>query len=164
MTEDVRNSSEAKLRQGFCWLLVILWMACIFSFSAKTALESNAQSGQVIRTGAELMVPDFKELPPPEQNDFISQWQHTVRKSAHGIAFFVLGILCWLAAAQHSWGRKKQTAAALTIPAAYAVFDEIHQLFVSGRAFMVADIGIDTLAAAVGVLLITLLVQARKRA
>ncbi len=163
MTEEARNIYNTRLRQSFFWLLVFFWTVMIFIFSAQTAPESNAQSGQIIRTAAELTMPEFKELPPPEQEDFISKWQHTVRKSAHGIAYFGLGILCALAVRQHSWSLKKQAVVALAIPFVYAVTDEIHQLFVSGRAFMFSDIGIDTAAAAVGVLLVSLAVKAKQQ-
>ncbi len=161
MTEEVRNTYDNRLRQSFLWLLVFLWMALIFTFSARTAPESNAQSGRVIRTGAELVVPEFKELPPPEQEDFIDRWQHTVRKSAHGLAFFVLGILSALAVSRYAWPFPKRTLVSLLIPFAYAATDEIHQLYVSGRAFMFSDIGIDAVAASVGVLLVAFIIRGR---
>jgi len=145
--------TKDRISQGILWLLVLIWLAVIFSFSASTAPESNAQSGKIIRIGAELMVPEFKELSLPEQEAFIAQWQHIVRKSAHGLAYCVLGLLSSLAVLQQSWPRKKHIGIALAVPYVYAVLDEIHQLFVSGRAFMFTDIGIDIAAASIGVMM-----------
>jgi VanZ family protein len=150
-----------RITQSILWILVISWMAAIFMFSSQPAPTSNAQSGRIIRIGAELMVPGFRERPHADQEVFIERWQHVVRKSAHGVAFFSLGILCSLAALRHNWSRPNQIRTALAIPYGYAVFDEIHQLFVSGRAFMFTDIGIDMAAATVGVLMIFLIASHR---
>lgn len=163
MTEEVRNIYNTRLRQSFLWLLVFLWMALIFTFSARTAPESNAQSGRVIRVAAELTMPGFKQLPPPEQEEFISKWQHTVRKTAHVLAYLGLAILCSLAALQLVWPARIQFLLSLIIPYSYAVLDEIHQLFVAGRAFMYSDIGLDMAAASVGVLLVFGIAQAGKQ-
>jgi len=150
--------TKEKLGKGILWLLVILWMGLIFSFSARTAPESNAQSGRIIRIGAELAVPEFREMSPPEQESFIEEWQHVVRKSAHGLAYFGLGIFSSLALSRHGWSRRKQIWTALAIPYVYSVLDEIHQIFVSGRAFMFTDIGIDMAAASLGVLITFLII------
>ncbi len=135
------------------WVAVVMWMMLIFHLSAQTATESNSLSRQTIRTGASLVMPEFKKLPPKQQDSLVAQWQHTIRKTAHVVLFCGLGVLCMLATRQHSWPMRKQAAIALGISCGYAVFDEVHQLFVSGRAFMVSDIVLDSVAASVGVLL-----------
>ncbi len=150
--------TREKLGKGILWLLVIVWMALIFGFSARTAPESSAQSGRVIRVAAELAVPEFKAMSPPEQEGLIEEWQHVVRKSAHGLAYFGLGILSSLALSGYGWSRRKQIWTALAIPYVYSVLDEIHQIFVSGRAFMFTDIGIDMAAASAGVLITFLII------
>jgi VanZ family protein len=70
-------------------------------------------------------------------------WDEVLRSLAHALEFAVLGAL--LARALSSpW-------AALALASLYAVTDEIHQSFVTGRAGTVSDWAIDTAGAALGV-------------
>lgn len=77
--------------------------------------------------------------------------------SSRNILYCGLGVLCLLAARQHLWPMWQQVAIAMGISFGYAVFDELHQLFVSGRAFLVSDIALDSIAASVGILLVGLI-------
>ena len=44
----------------------------------------------------------------------------------------------------------------------YAVFDEIHQMFIPGRTGMIQDIGIDTLGAFFGILIVISIIKIYK--
>ena len=75
-----------------------------------------------------------------------------IRKSAHFIAYLVLGFLVSHAMKSEvhpaKWG-----GASLLLCAAYAISDEFHQLFVPGRGPMLKDVLIDGLGAAIGIIL-----------
>ena len=79
------------------WLLVVLWMGLIFSFSAQNADSSREVSGRVIRWLLAILDRQFSELPPEEQLLRMSGWSTIVRKLAHFGLFAVLGILSFAA-------------------------------------------------------------------
>ena len=90
-----------------------------------------------------------------------------VRKCAHAFEYFVLGILLlnairqiWSAKRKKSWVRYWYLA--VVGASVYAVTDEAHQAFVSGRSCELRDIVIDALAAGVGVGVVMLIRRWRK--
>ena len=66
------------------WLLVVLWMGLIFSFSAQNADSSREVSGRVIRWLLAILDRQFSELPPEEQLLRIS----VVLRGAQARSFF----------------------------------------------------------------------------
>lgn len=121
--------------------LSLLWMAVIFYFSGQTGSESGALSSSFS---------GFLGLP---------EW--LIRKGAHvaeygALGFFLFGFFdtvprkgMWLA----SWG-----TAVL-----YAVSDELHQMFSSGRIPALRDVCIDAAGAALGVAVLYLLTAFLRR-
>ncbi len=99
-------------------------------------------------------MPQFEELSKAQQAKIVKAWQHTARKTAHALMYLVLGLLCMTALLQHSLDMKVRIAIALCISAAYAVTDEIHQLFIPGRSSQFSDVCIDTCGALIGILLV----------
>jgi VanZ family protein len=82
-----------------------------------------------------------------------------VRKAAHVTEYAILALLTWVAL--HGSRRRSDFspqsaswALALLLTAAYAVSDEIHQGFVAGRTGAAADVFLDVVGAAVGLLLV----------
>ena len=57
---------------------------------------------------------------------------------------------------------RKKIGIALLIDIFYAVFDEIHQMFIPGRTGMIQDIGIDTLGAFFGILIVISIIKIYK--
>ena len=76
-------------------VLLITWMAVIFSFSAQTADESSATSGQIIQMVVEKIHPNFNDLTETEQAEIIENYQLIVRKTTHVGIYFVLGMLAF---------------------------------------------------------------------
>lgn len=117
-------------------ILVILWMILIFTMSSFNATESGEQSGMIV--------------------DFINQIIHVdnikllsliIRKLAHFTEYFVLGILV----ANAFYKCNKKLFLAIIICVIYAISDEIHQIFVSGRSCQLLDIIIDSLGSITGI-------------
>ena len=78
-----------------------------------------------------------------------------IRKSAHFIAYLILGFLV-----SHAMKREAYTAiawkrggASLLFCVVYAISDEFHQLFVPGRGPLLKDVLIDGSGAAIGIIL-----------
>ena len=143
--------------------VTILWMILIFVFSAQPADESAELSNSAGAFVCRLFIPGFQELSPWEQMQHIEGIDHTIRKIAHGTEYFVLGILC--AATLLSWvkkSRKLLLCSGFLIAVLYSVTDEIHQIFVPGRACMFTDILIDSAGALAGVLVFSLLLLIRR--
>lgn len=121
------------------WALVIICMAVIFSLSAQTAGESSEVSGQLIFMMNLNISQDF------------------IRTVAHFLEYTGLAVLIFNALYQ-TFGYQRPFVA-LIVSSLYAVSDEIHQLFVEGRAFQISDIVIDSLGAAGGIIVLILLIK-----
>lgn len=89
-----------------------------------------------------------------QQNEIVANLQHLVRKIAHILIYFILGILCMWALVSYELKLKVKVFAALAICAVYATTDELHQLFVDGRGFQYLDIFLDFCGALLGVLVV----------
>ena len=87
----------------------------------------------------------------PDLGTGLGGWDLVLRKLAHAAEYAILGVLL-LRALEHAWG-------AFWLTTAYAVTDEIHQMFVPGRLGSPLDVAIDAAGAAVG---IALVVHARR--
>ena len=86
-----------------------------------------------------------------------------VRKAAHMAEYGTLSVLLyiWIGQWEMSFLRRGGTAYAATT--VYAATDEIHQLFVAGRAGRFSDVVIDSAGALLGVRVFALLVRIVKR-
>ena len=81
----------------------------------------------------------------PDLGTGLGTWDLVLRKIAHACEFALLGALLLRAL--------RDERAALAGGVAYAISDELHQLFVPGRVGSPIDVAIDSLGVAVGVLL-----------
>lgn len=123
-------------------MLTALIMCAVFYFSSRTASESAQQSGFF----TEIFSRVFKNFPYAEL---------VVRKSAHFLEFTALGFSFSLSLYMQFFKFKTVWAAALT--SLYAVTDEVHQLFVDGRACRFTDWLIDTAGGLTGALVFLLI-------
>lgn len=155
------------------WLiLTAVWMAVIFSFSAKPADESSKESLFVGKVVGRIFVDGFEDMSKEEQEAFAEKINYPVRKTAHASEYAVLGFLLFQTAAAWKWfGERKdgaglkRTGGAWLIGTGYAVSDELHQLFVPGRACMATDVMIDSGGVLAGIAagaLALLLLESRK--
>ncbi len=145
------------------WILVASLMIFIFSMSAQPAVESSETSGNTIRAILKIIYPAFNNMNEAEQQNIVDQNQHFIRKTAHFSVYTLLGILVSLAMAQHI---QRFSLISYGIGTLYAVSDEIHQLFVSGRSCQPSDILLDSAGVALGCLMVFILYKliTKKRA
>lgn len=128
------------------------WMAVIFSFSARPAVESQEQSYFIGRMVADVVQRISGFAWSGEQRQlFVEGIDFYIRKGAHASEYAVLGMLIlWV---MDNFGRLPRGAwrwgwLAGTL---YAVSDEVHQCFVPGRACQLRDMIIDGLGVFAGI-------------
>lgn len=126
----------------FFWLLAAACAGCIFWLSSKDGNQSQNMSDSVRGI--------LMKLFGPLLNSFI------VRKFAHFFEYAVLGFL--IGCALFLSRRRFSPITAVICSALYSISDEIHQYFVPGRACRIFDVGVDTLGALTGTLILVLII------
>lgn len=122
--------------------LLIIWLGVIYFFSSQNGIDSsNLSSGLLKELGLLLNVQDIDLL--------MVKYAFLFRKLAHFAEYFVLGILIYINLREYS--KQKVYPIAIVLCILYALTDEIHQLFVAGRAFAITDILIDSFGSSIGV-------------
>lgn len=136
------------------------WMLVIFWFSAQPAAESEEMSGGVAQRILETCDRIFDmNIPERELALWAEQIDYPIRKLAHMSEYAVLAVFFGVyLVGYRAWG-KSTACGSLTLSACYAVTDEIHQLFVPGRAGRLSDVCIDTAGAAIGVCLFAIVMK-----
>ena len=135
-------------------IISILIMVVIFVHSAMPAEMSSIESSVFERFVASILGV------APESVTF------AVRKCAHFTEYLVLGLFMMLAAVNT---RRQKKSAYITglitwiIGTAYAVSDELHQLFVPGRSCELRDMCIDAAGIFCGVLIISGVMRIKNR-
>ena len=140
------------MRKKIFLILAILWMAIIFSFSAKNADESTKESNAVGMFLGSIVYSDFEEWTEEEQQAFAETWDHPVRKCAHMTEYAILGFFLVGASYDGRENCRRAMGRAFRIAALYAATDEIHQYFVPGRAMLAEDVLVDAIGVCLGVL------------
>ena len=138
------------MKKYLAWIPALVIMTAIFWFSAQPADVSTEMSDSVTRallwTAEAVGLTD--RLSPEQVHDLCGLLATPVRKTAHITEFAVLHLTVLFALFQWELPWKKWLKAALAVTVAYACTDELHQLFVPGRAGMVTDVLIDSTGAA----------------
>ena len=144
---------KIKRNRVISWTMVILMMAVIFLFSAKTADASEQMSMGVTQWISKLV-----GISPAEAGgfgnslyDMLSVMDHYVRKTAHFLEYALLGVLVCLALGIDVKKKAHLLGAALAFCSFYAVTDELHQYFVPGRSCQIKDVMIDSSGALTGI-------------
>ncbi len=131
------------------FLLIIIWMGIIFWFSNDNAVESTKKSDSVIVFIANKFVK--KDLTLKEKEEIIDKYVVLVRKTAHFLVYFILGVLVISYMMERGEIDKQSLLIAILICLGYACSDEIHQLFISGRSGQLLDVLLDTIGASSGI-------------
>ena len=145
------------------WILVIGWLAVIFSLSSETADVSSLRSQDLVERIADLF--------------HVTMTEGFVRDCAHIFEFTILSVLAYIAmfATNHIQSGNSNPAVdildklkndnevyiavSLWITALSASADEYHQIFVNGRAARLFDVFLDMCGAVVLMAIIRLVVS-----
>ncbi len=159
MNKLIRNEKAGKWSSA-AGFLAILWMGVIFFFSAQADEESTAVSGGVsYRLVGITRLFLHLNIDEEQIREIVNAIEGFVRKSAHMAEFAVLAVLLYLWIDRWKVVRAQRACAAVVFAALYACSDEIHQLFVPGRAGRIFDVMLDSLGALTGMVLFLLLEQ-----
>lgn len=128
-------SKKLKILIALSWVFAVVMMIVIFALSNQPASESQELSDGLI---AQIMKLLRIVLP-----------SKVVRKTAHTCEFALLGLI--LSNAFHVSKIDKWKLGAFLFSVLYACTDEIHQIFIPGRAGRITDVIIDSIGAILGI-------------
>lgn len=136
------------MRKHISWIVAIIWMVIIYILSSQVAYDSAQLSSGIAQVVAEFILKMF-----PKMNITLDDMHHLIRKSAHFSEYFILGVLTINALKQDGLIKNKRIIVAVGFCSTYAIFDEFHQRFVSGRSASFTDVLIDSCGAIIGVII-----------
>lgn len=135
-------------------ILIIVWMITIFSFSNENGETSQGTSD--IITNAIININNELE----KNREIIS---FCVRKIAHFSIYFIGGILLFEFYNTFDFTRKKVFCTSALTGICYACFDEVHQLFISGRSAQIRDVCIDSTGVIVALIIMIVIAKMKKK-
>ena len=142
-------------------LLTAAWMAVIFYMSSQTADDSDLLSSGICYRICKIFVKGFEEMDMSVRLEMAASISFIVRKTAHFTEYTLLGIL--LSCSFRSFGTGKPLLWPAFTGFLYAVSDEMHQLFISGRSGQIRDVCIDTAGVILGVIIVSFIAKCLKR-
>ncbi len=140
-------------------LLVILWQIVIFLFSSQPATDSKNLSSGLTEMFLDMI---FPRMSPQTIVDVAEKLSFVVRKGAHFTIYFILGMLMYNCISRID-RFKRSGLISFVFCLLYAEIDEIHQIFVDGRAGRVLDVCIDSFGSLCGILVLICLTKIYKK-
>ena len=143
------------MKKIISFIVLILWMIVIFSFSSADANKSTSTSDKVITTMIEIKDKiTNNETPNNEKEIIVKNSSFYIRKIAHITEYLILGFLIFNLLKQYS---VTNIYYAIGLSILYSCTDEFHQLFISGRSGSIRDVLIDSIGILIGTYLYKLL-------
>ena len=143
------------MKKIISFIVLILWMIVIFSFSSADANKSTSTSDKVITTMIEIKDKiTNNETPNNEKEIIVKNSSFYIRKIAHITEYLILGFLMFNLLKQYS---VTNIYYAIGLSILYSCTDEFHQLFINGRSGSIRDVLIDTIGILIGTYLYKLL-------
>ena len=143
------------MKKTISFIVLILWMIVIFSFSSADANKSTGTSDKVITTMIEIKDKiTNNETPNNEKEIIVKNSSFYIRKIAHITEYLILGFLIFNLLKQYS---VTNIYYAIGLSILYSCTDEFHQLFINGRSGSIRDVLIDTIGILIGTYLYKLL-------
>ena len=140
--------STKNIIRAFLILLILLNVWMIFSFSAESAELSGKTSQKVTAIVAQIVIKNFEEKTPLEQEAIISSLHPYIRTVAHMTEFGLLGAWIMLLLLTYRIRPIYSASASVSATLLTAIADEAFQHFSSqGRAAELKDVLLDTCGA-----------------
>ena len=137
------STRSQSIHKAISVILLVAVMITIFCLSHQDSTDSAEVSGSVVSWLYELLKIDLPD--------------GTVRTIAHGCEYAALGFL--MLNALRSFKQNFNPILSVLLSFFYAVTDEIHQLFVPGRAFQLIDLAVDLTGILLGTAAFIILVK-----
>lgn len=145
-------------------VILALWMTLIFIMSNQPASESSKLSGGIVLKLIAAFFHKFGSLSSEQQSNTVYIITFIVRKTAHFLEYFILGLLSGFVSATYKQNRYILKAVlTFAFCLLFAVSDEIHQYFIPGRACRFTDICIDAAGSVIAITLLTVIIYCKKR-
>jgi VanZ family protein len=145
---------KIKWKSLLFWSIVVIWMIMIFSLSSQPAQISNANSESFTKVFLNATKSIHKidvDRNSIESKNLISNVNNILRNYAHAGVFLILAILVFAAVKSLESYSIKKLIFSFSICLIYSISDEIHQLFIPGRAFQLSDLGLDLIGIVLGI-------------
>ena len=141
-------------------IVTILIMILIFGFSSQNREESATVSRGLTQYIADIISYILK-LTENQKLDLISNIHGLIRKIAHFIIYTSLGISSTAFFISYLYKKRKSITLITSVGFCcfYAITDEIHQIFVDGRAFQLSDLAVDLGGVVLGTIVFTMLIS-----
>ncbi|MBP5275160.1 MAG: VanZ family protein [Abditibacteriota bacterium] len=140
-----------KLFRFFSMTMLVIWALVIFNFSAQSATDSGALSHDFTHRLLCAFYRGYADMPAKEQRKIRSKADKYIRKVAHFSVFTVFGFISGVASLSFLRRGRRVPAVAAIVCLLYAFSDELHQVFVPGRACELTDIVIDFAGSLLGI-------------
>ncbi|MBB1545272.1 MAG: VanZ family protein [Clostridiales bacterium] len=152
------NENKKKIKYIKC-IIAIICCIIIFSFSAVPATASTKQSKGLTYNVIKLL--NGNKLTEKELVKLTKRVNPVIRKIAHFSIYMILAIFTYMFIEELNIKSKsekerlrKNILYTCIFCIIYAIFDEIHQIYVPGRTGKAIDVIIDTLGACMGITII----------
>ena len=119
-------------------ILIVIWMLTVFYLSNQNGDESGGLSEKIAR----ILIHDENKAKKIEP--YIRKLAHLSEYACGGILFLSLFLT-------YDFSEIKRIIFSTCLSIEYATLDEIHQLFIDGRAGQIIDVFIDTIGALIGI-------------
>lgn len=143
------KQEKSNFKKYIYWVIVVFYLITIFYFSSQDGRKSHEVSAGLLQ-----YILTFVSLLPEKLLDFFFEthknYEFFLRKAAHFTEYLILALLFYRAMVVSDVRVKKNFIITFIFCFLYAISDEVHQIFVPGRAFAIKDILIDTSGAALG--------------
>ena len=154
------NDNKKKIKYVKC-IIAIICCIIIFSFSAVPATASTKQSKGLTYNVIKLL--NGNKLSEKELTKLTKKVNPLIRKIAHFSIYMILAIFTYMFIEELNIKSKsekerlrKNILYTCIFCIIYAVFDEIHQIYVPGRTGKAIDVIIDTLGSCMGIVILLL--------
>lgn len=153
-----------------CLVLVVSWLFVIFTLSGMNSNESNSKSKSTLnalmqdtinitnKTGITNIHPTKEK-----RESIINKINPTMRKFAHATEFIILAILIMICLRVFKVKPFLSFVVTILTSFMFALFDEYHQTFITGRTGQFSDSLIDTAGALIGALFVLLIIYLHNR-
>ncbi len=131
--------------------LLLICMISIFLFSCQDRDSSTNTS--VGTTKVVVSTVSRENIDSTKVNDIANNNFYIIRKSAHFIEFFILGLLVINVVKDYYKINYKYLIICILFCLIYSISDEVHQIYVLGRSCQIKDVIIDTIGSGVGIMI-----------
>ncbi|MCI8471346.1 MAG: VanZ family protein [Clostridia bacterium] len=138
--------------------LLLANFSIIFMFSNQNSEESGNISSKIAR-----MVEQKTEKAIEEKEESVGRTEKVIRKIAHFSIYTSLGFLLMAFVSTYALTQRKRILVSLSIGVLYAISDEIHQIFVPGRASQITDVMLDSMGILFGILVVLMILKIKQK-